>query len=217
MLYLSILISTDPSELSSPGSLRKGDIRTHMLHAFESSILDDSSTPPSLHPAVLASRDRGVLHDIGHGQGSFSWPLGELCARNGFWPDTISSDHHKKSIAGPAYDLTTVMTKMLHLGMPLYDIIKAVTVSPAKAIRRDGEVGSLSPGRCADITVLKLSKCDIMLEDSHLEMRRITQRLEPIAVWRSGEKVSIEERWPEWPNRSSEYIKEQERVNTWKK
>ena len=210
-------LHTDPSELSSPGSLRKGDIRTHMFHAFESSILDSSTTPPSLHPAVLASRDRGVLHDIGHGQGSFSWPLGELCAKHKFWPDTISSDHHKKSIAGPAYDLTSVMTRMLHLGMPLYDIIKAVTITPAKVIRRDGEVGSLSPGRCADVTVLKVSECDIMLEDSHLEMRRITQRLEPVAVWKSGEKISIEERWSEWPNRSKEYLKEQERVNTWKK
>lgn len=199
------------------GSLRKGDIRTHMFHAFESSIMDTTTSPPSLHPAVVASRERGVIHDIGHGQGSFSWSVGELCAKQGFWPDTISSDHHKGSIAGPAYDLPTTMTRMLHLGMPLYDVIKAVTLTPALTIRKANEIGSLSPGRIADVTVLKLSDCEVMLEDCHLEMRKITQRLEPVAVWKSGERISIEDQWPEWPNRSEEYIKEQERINSWKK
>lgn len=186
-----------------------------MLHAFESSILDTTTRLPSLHPAVMASRETGVLHDIGHGQGSFAWPVGDVCAKLGFWPDTISTDHHTLSIDGPAYDLTTVMTKMLHLGMPLYSIIKAVTSAPALAIRKEGEIGSLSPGRCADVTVLKLSDCDVLLEDSHLEMRRITRRLEPIAVWRCGERISIKERWPEWPNKSKEYLGKQEVVNSW--
>lgn len=208
---------TDPSELSSPGSLRSGDIRTHMFHAFESSIMDTTTSPPSLHPAVVASRERGVLHDIGHGQGSFSWIVGELCAKQGFWPDTISSDHHTGNVAGPAYDLTTVMTRMLHLGMPLYDIIKAVTLAPAMAISKENEIGSLSPGRNADVTVLKVSDCDIMLEDCHLEMRRITQRMEPVAVWRSGERINVKEQWSEWPNRSEKYLKGQERINSWKK
>lgn len=187
-----------------------------MLHAFKSGILDTTTTPPSLHPAVMASRGRGVLHDIGHGEGSFAWSVGEVCAEHGLWPDTISTDHHKQSIDGPAYDLTTVMTKMLHLGMPLYDVIKAVTLNPAVAIRKEGRIGSLSPGRCADVTILKLTDCDVMLEDSHLEMRRITQRLEPVAVWRCGEKISIEERLPEWPNRSKQYLENQNRINAWK-
>lgn len=188
-----------------------------MLHAFESGIVDTTAIPPSLHPAVVKSRERGILHDIGHGQGSFSWTVGELCAEQVFWPDTISSDHHTGSIAGPAYDLATVMTRMLHLGMPVYDIIKAVTVTPAMAIRKEGEIGSLSPGRCADVTVLKVCDCDIMLEDCHLDMRRITKRFQPVAVWRNGERVAIEERWSEFPNRSEKYLKEQQRINTWKK
>ena len=188
-----------------------------MFHVFESGLMDNTTSPPSLHPAIVVSRERGVLHDVGHGRGSFSWLVGELYAKQGFWPDTISSDHHKQNILGPAYDLPTVMTKMHHLGMPLYDIIKAVTLTPALAIRKESEIGSLSPGRSADVTVLKLSDCDVTLEDSHLEMRKITQRLEPVAVWRSGEKIDIEERWPEWPNKSKGYLQEQEKVNIWKK
>lgn len=207
---------TDPEKLSCPGSLRKGDIRTHMLHAFESGIMDNSTTPPSLHSTVVASRDRGVLHDIGHGQGSFSWAVGELCAKQSFWPDTISSDHHSGNIAGPAYDLPTVMTRMLHLGMPLYDIIRAVTIAPASAISKESQIGSLSPGRDADITVLKITDCDVMLEDCHVEMRKLTRRFQPIAVWKGGERIAIKEQWTEWPNRSDKYLQDQQRINAWK-
>ena len=188
-----------------------------MLHAFESGIVDNATAPPSLHPAVLSSRERGVLHDIGHGQGSFSWTVGELCAKQNFWPDTISSDHHTGSIAGPAYDLTTVMTRMLHLGMPLCDIIKAVTVTPAKAIGKENIIGSLSPGSDADIAVLQVCDCNVMLEDCHLDMRKLTRRFQPIEVFRSGERVTVEDLWSEWPNRSDKYMKEQQRINTWKK
>ena len=201
-----MMLIADPSELSVPGSLRKGDIRTHMLFGLDSTIMDATTTPPSLYPDVTVARERGVLYDVGHGQGSYSWSVGEVCAKQEFWPDTISTDHHKLNVAGPAYDLPTVMTKLLHLGMPLYDVIKAVTWTPALVIRKESEIGSLSPGKCADVTVLKLSDCDVMLEDCHLERRRISQRLEPIAVWRCGERVAIEEKWTEWPNRSEEYL-----------
>lgn len=202
----------DPSKLSVPGSLRKGDIRTHMFFGLHSTIMDATTSPPSLFPAVKAARERGVLYDVGHGQGSYSWSVGEVCVREGFWPDTISTDHHKLNVTGPAYDLPTIMTKMLHLGMPLYDIIKATTWTPALAIRKESEIGSLSPGRCADVTVLKLSDCDVMLEDSHLERRRITQRLEPVAVWRCGERIEVEEKCTEWPNMSEEYLQQMQHI-----
>ena len=44
---------------------------------------------------------------------------------------------------GPAYDLPTVMTKLLHLGMPLNDVIAAVTSRPAAAVGKSEEIGSL--------------------------------------------------------------------------
>ena len=64
----------------------------------------------------------------------------------GFWPDVISTDLHTASVDGPAYDLCAVMTRMLHVGMPLADVITAVTATPAKAINRSHEFGSLSVG-----------------------------------------------------------------------
>ena len=75
--------------------------------------------------------------------GSFGWSLAEACVKEGFWPDLISTDLHTESMEGPAYDLPTVMTKLLHLGMPLNDVIAAVTSSPAAAIGKSEEIGSL--------------------------------------------------------------------------
>ena len=123
---------------------------------------------------------------MGHGAGSFSWTVAEICAKEGFWPDIISSDLHKESVDGPAYDLLTVMTKMLHVGMPLIDVIKAVTMTPAAAIGRSDVIGSLSSGYAADITVVRIEDVDIDLEDCNAQLRRIKQRFVPVAVWKDG-------------------------------
>lgn len=139
--------------MSCPGSLRPGDIHTHCFHGWPSTIIGPNK---QIYSDVLKARQRGVLFDVGHGAGSFSWTVAEICAREGFWPDIISSDLHVESVESPAYDLLTVMTKMLHVGMPLNDVIKAVTMTPAIAFRRGNAIGSLNVNHAADITVLHL-------------------------------------------------------------
>lgn len=171
-------------EYSCPGSLRAGDIYTHCLHGWPSTIINPLSG--QIHNDVHDARKRGVLFDVGHGCGSFSWTVAEICAKEGFWPDIISSDLHAESIDGPAYDLLTVMTKMLHVGMPLIDVIKAVTMTPAAAIGRSDVIGSLSFGRAADITVLRIEDVDIDLEDCNAQLRKVKQRFLPVAVWKDG-------------------------------
>ena len=123
---------------------------------------------------------------MAHGYGSFSWTVAEICAKEGFWPDIISSDLHKESVDGTAYNLLTVMTKMLHVGMPLIDVIKAVTITPAAVIGRSNVIGSLSSGYATDITVVRTEDVDIDLEDCNAQLRRIKQRFVPVAVWKDG-------------------------------
>lgn len=189
-----------------------------MCHGFESGITTDA-TSSILHPKLFTSRENGIIHDVGHGQGSFSWKIAELCAKENFWPDTISSDHHKDNVNGPAYDLVTVMSKFLHLGMPLYEIIKAVTSTPAKVIGKEDSVGSLGPGRMADVSVLRVREWGdgVQLEDCHLEMRKLTKVIEPVGVWREGERIEVVNPWRVWPNKSEEYFLEQDKVNKWLK
>lgn len=181
-----------------PGQMARGDIYTHMYHGFPNCIINPETR--RLEPAAIAAREKGVLFDIGHGQGSFSWNVGELCAEAGFWPDTISTDLHRGSCEGPGYDLATVMTRILHLGMPLVEVIRGVTSSAAKSIGWDDRIGTLSVGREADVSVLELRDVDMKLEDTQAQLRRIRQRFVPVAVWRAGEPGTITAP-REFPNR----------------
>ena len=103
------------------------------------------------------------------------------------------SDLHTANVNGPVYDLVTVMTKFLHLGMPLVEIIRAVTSTPAQVYGIDDVTGSLSVGKEADITVIKIVDCDILLDDSIGQMRLMKKCLKPIAVWRMGVLFEIKE------------------------
>jgi dihydroorotase len=188
--------STVPLE-KCPGQMREGDLYTHMYHGFPSTIIDLDSR--SVHPAVRNARARGVLFDVGHGQGAFSWTVAELCAAAGFWPDTISTDLHSGTCEGPAYDLPTVMTRLLRLGLPLDEVVRRTTVTPARAIGWDDRIGSLGVGREGDVAVFALDPTRLELEDCQSQMRSIEVRVVPRAVWRAGERVHVTK--PRcWPN-----------------
>ena len=191
--------SSIPME-ACPGQMRQGDIYTHCYHGYPSSVIDP--TTRRVHPAVKEARRNGVLFDLGHGVGAFSWTVGELCAREGFWPDTISTDMHSLTCEGPAYDMVTVMTRLLHLGLSLPEVIKASTITPAQAIGWGDRVGTLGVGREADIAALSLDPVEMDLEDCQSQMRCIRNRLRTQAVWKAGQKVNLTHP-RQWPNRDT--------------
>lgn len=112
--------------------LRPGDIITHFAHGKPEGALGDDGKP---HPALSDARAGGVLFDIGHGAGSFSWPVMERLADSGFWPDTISTDLHQGSAEAPVGSLADCMSKLLTLGMPLEEVVAAVTSRPRAALK----------------------------------------------------------------------------------
>jgi dihydroorotase len=132
--------------------LRPGDILTHAFRPFPNSPVSQQGR---VRESVHAARARGVLFDIGHGMGSFAFKTGRAMLAAGFLPDTISSDVHKLSINGPAFDQVTTMSKFLCLGMKLKDVVAASTINAAMAVRRP-ELGSLKPGSAGDATVLDI-------------------------------------------------------------
>ena len=184
------------ASIAAPGQMESGDIYTHCYHGYESTIIDPQTR--AIHASVLDARQRGVLFDIGHGMGSFNWTVAEICAAHGFWPDTISTDMHSLTCDGPGYDLPTVMSRLLHLGMPLPEVIRTSTVNAAAAIGWQDRLGTLGVGRAADVTVLSVNDVDVLLEDCHGQVRPMRQRLKAKAVWKDGEPATITEpvRWP---------------------
>jgi len=154
--------------------LRPGDILTHCYRPFPNAPVRADGR---IKEAVLAARERGVIFDIGHGMGSFSWGTARAMLAAGFPPDTISSDVHALCLHGPAWDLLRTMTKFLALGMPLAEVVRAGTLAPAEALRR-ADLGRLAPGAAGDASVIALTDAPVMLEDVLGETFEHPRRLE---------------------------------------
>jgi dihydroorotase len=129
--------------------MRPGDIHTHVFAQQFPILLPDGK----LNPILAEARRRGVIFDVGHGAGSFWFRNAVPAVKQGFIPDSISTDLHRDDIT--YVNMTEVMSKFLAMGVPLQDIIRRSTVNPAKEIRRQ-ELGTLSVGREADVAVLEV-------------------------------------------------------------
>lgn len=178
--------------------MRPGDLHTHTFNDRQLEIVDRFSG--KVQPYVWEARKRGVLFDLGHGGGSFMWPVATKAAAEGFYPDTISTDLHSSSILGPRSDMPNCITKMVALGMPLPDAIERATVAPAKAIKKFPELGTLGEGREADIAVFRLEKGVFALMDAWKKKMLATEQLNPILTVRAGKIVVDLEGlgFPEW-------------------
>jgi dihydroorotase len=172
--------------------LRPGDVLTHSFRGPINSLLDCAG---KLIPEALAARERGVIFDLGHGQGSFSFHVGKQLFNQGFYPDIISSDVHAYSINGPAYDLPTTMSKFLGIGLEIKEIIRATTQMPARILGLEDSLGSLQVGREADIAVFKLERGDFLFHDVHGEELRSGTRFTPTMTFKGGRLLWMTERY----------------------
>jgi dihydroorotase len=142
-----------PYEELVSNKLRPGDISTHM-YLEDVPMLDADG---KVRPYLFAARKRGVIFDVGHGGGSFLFRQAEPAVRQGFVPDSISTDLHNDSMNAGMKDMLNVMSKFLNLGVSLDDVIRMSTSNPAHEIKHD-ELGNLSVGSDADVAVLDLEK-----------------------------------------------------------
>jgi dihydroorotase len=164
--------------------LRPGDIYTHMYSGLRNE-LDDSG---HVNPGMVEGRKRGVIFDVGHGGGSFAWRIAVPAMKQGFLPDSISTDLHIGSMNAGMKDMLNVMGKFLAMGMPLDDVIVRSTWHPAREIKRE-EFGHLSVGAPADVTVLKLEQGQFGFVDMYGARMRGTQKLTCELTLRDGKVV----------------------------
>ncbi|HET9279425.1 MAG TPA: amidohydrolase/deacetylase family metallohydrolase, partial [Flavitalea sp.] len=132
--------------------LRPGDIFTHTFSygpAVRETVVDDSG---KVKPFIFEAQKRGIIFDVGHGGGAFSWRQAVPSMQQGFRPNVISTDLHAESMNGGMKDMSNVMSKFLNMGMSLQDVILRSTWNPANVIKRT-DVGHLSVGTEADIAV----------------------------------------------------------------
>jgi dihydroorotase len=158
-----------PTMREVAAALRPGDIITHFAHGKPEGALAGSA----VHPALLEARARGVLFDVGHGAGSFSFEVMEGLMARGFAPDIISTDLHRASAESPVGSLADCMSKLLCLGMSEEAVIRAVTTTPQAALH-------LPPSRRR--TRFVVYQGDWAAVDSHGSQRTFRRRFHSLGI-----------------------------------
>ena len=141
--------------------LRPGDIYTHCYYAPVPILNDDGRIMPYLFEA----RKRGVVFDVGHGGAAFEFRQAVPAVKQGFPPDSISTDVHSGSLNAGMKDQLNVMSKFLNMGMTIDDVVLRSTWNPARIIHRE-QLGHLSVGAIADLAVLRVEKGQFAFVDS---------------------------------------------------
>jgi len=163
--------------------LRPGDIYTHMYSGLRHELVDGH-----VNPGLVEGRKRGVIFDVGHGGGSFAWRVAVPSIKEGFVPDSISTDLHIGSMNAGMKDQINVMSKFLALGLSLDDVIKQSTWNPAREIKQE-QLGNLSVGAGADVAVLRLENGNFGFVDSFGGRLRAKQKLVCEMTLRDGKVV----------------------------
>lgn len=168
-LPLMTHIGMGPPEVENVLELmRPGDILTHCFTGHSMRVVDESG---NLRDTAKRAWDAGIVLDIGHGAGSFSFETAEALMAQGYKPDVISSDIHQLSVNGPMFDMPTCLSKFMALGMSFPEVIRAATERPAAVLGLEKEVGTLRPGALADVALFQIVEGDFTFYDVFMNPR----------------------------------------------
>ena len=173
-----------PIDVLLSQKLRPGDIYTHCYSGLRNELGADGK----VNPGMWQGRKRGVIFDVGHGGGSFAWRIAVPAVQQGFLPDSISTDLHIGSMNAGMKDMLNVMGKFLALGLPVDDVIALSTWNPAKEIHHE-ELGNLSVGAPADVSVLRIAHGDFGFSDMYGARMKSNRKLECEMTVKGGKIV----------------------------
>ncbi len=196
-LPLMCHVDLDPPHITDIlNLLRPGDIVTHCCRPEPNAPVNEGA----VREAAWAARDRGVLFDIGHGMGGYSFATCRQMLDEGFVPDLISSDIHCMSVDGPAFDALTTLNKLLALGVEFEQALAATTSNPANVIGHP-ELGCITEGDVANIAIFRRSGKEQVLVDAAGEKIKYSDGLSCShlivrGMLQEGETTKVSEREP---------------------
>ena len=177
--------------------LKPGDIVTHCYHGRSHGIMGQERQ--LVLKEVIEAQRAGIIFDCAHGGNHFNFPLLEKALDQGFLPDTISTDLTlKTAMQGPVWDMATTLTKFLHFGLPIEEIVRRATTAPARIMGYEGTVGTLKPGANADVAVFELQDGNFELRDCDGNVVNTKRRLQAQLTVKDGRV---------WYERPAEYTK----------
>lgn len=188
--------------------LDPGDVLAHPFTKHPGAFV---SSEGKVHPLIFEAMARGVRIDIGRG-GHMSFNAARVALDAGVMPFTVGGDIHGYTIrrrdesgvwdAGSfggekggqlmsvggtgVFTLVQVMNELMALGVGLSDVVRMVTTNAAAMLSLEDELGTLAPGRVADVSVLAIDEGDFVLQDSLGVRIPATQRLRPVLALRAG-------------------------------
>ncbi len=141
--------------------LRPGDISTHCYRG-PVPVIDEAG---QVYPYLSAAQRRGVIFDFGHGGGSMLFRNAVPAVKQGFVPDTISTDIHVLSMNRHMIDMPSILSKFLAMGMTVPEVFERAACVPARVIGRS-DLGTLAPGSEADVALWRLEEGAFGFSDS---------------------------------------------------
>jgi len=172
-----------------------GDAITHVFTPNSGSTLDQDG---KILPEVLDAQRRGVFIDTANDGNNFGWAEAELLMSQGLVPNIISSDNQITYKPTLLRSLLEYSAFYLHLGFLVDDVVRMMTITPARFLRIEDHAGSLSLGRDADIAVLELLDGRWQLEDSTGVSQIGAQSLVPVLTIKSGRVIENTEGLYPW-------------------
>ena len=184
--------------------LDSGDVLAHPFTRHPGGFV--SGETGKVHPIIEEALARGVKVDVGHGS-HFSFDMARRALDAGIRPWTLGADMHGYNVRAPGgrmsdgersanpffgvapFNLTVAMSELLALGMGLDEVVATVTANPAKMLRMEDEIGTLEPGREADVSVLEVLTGRFRLSDNSGEEVVAERLVVPAWCMRAGRVI----------------------------
>ncbi|EGL6022640.1 amidohydrolase family protein, partial [Salmonella enterica] len=164
------------------------DIYAHCFHGTGNAILGPNG---ELFPAIREAKGRGVIFDCSNGMAHFDFYVARNAMEQGFLPDIISTDLTLRNSlrTNKVFSLLFIMSKYLNMGMSFFDVVRAVTRTPARLMKMQDQIGTLAPGALADIAIVKLRKGKMVYEDTKGEVLEGDSYIDNCATISNGQIV----------------------------
>lgn len=162
--------------------MEKGDIITHCFNGRGGDMWNADGSPSEAVQKMLA---RGVILDVGHGGGSFSFDVCERAVQYGGLPKfSIGTDLHSGSRLKYAISMPDVLSKMYGIGLPLNDILYGVTALPAQIL---GLADWCALDKLENATLFRMEDRVAQYHDCHGGVRTYDKRITPVGVILRGQ------------------------------
>lgn len=164
--------------------LRENDTWIHMYQLTGQTIFNEQQ---KIYPELFQAQKRGVLFDIASGRSAFSFEMIRKSLEQGFRPNLFGTDlvqfnYYEK----PIFSLLYTLSLYRSFGFSLDELVEKCTVIPAKLMRLEKQIGSLTPGFDADITIVKIKQSEILFEDRYGDKQKGSELFVPMATIKSG-------------------------------